>query len=164
MKVTSFIKQKSHRNKISNISNNIVCEEESFMKISGKSSCPCGSKKRYKNCCEIFHRGKLPKDALLLMRSRYCAYAIGLTNYIISTTISTSKEFQNPNWENEIRLFSESTKFLGVTILNKSLGDIESYVTFRANLIANKQDISFTEKSRFLKIDKKWFYESGDIL
>ena len=55
-------------------------------KISPNSTCPCGSKKKYKKCCAIYHKGALAPSALALMKSRYSAYAIGNSDYIIKTT------------------------------------------------------------------------------
>ncbi len=44
------------------------------MKVLINSACPCGSKNKYKRCCQIFHKGGIPKTALELMKSRYVAY------------------------------------------------------------------------------------------
>ena len=41
---------------------------------------------------------------------------------------------------------------------------VEAYVTFRATIFCQGSDASFTEKSRFIKKDGKWFYEGGEIL
>ncbi len=45
--------------------------------------CPCGSGLKYKKCCQKYHKGALPSTALLLMKSRYSAYALGLADYIM---------------------------------------------------------------------------------
>jgi len=39
--------------------------------------CPCGSGRKYKKCCQPYHRGAKPDNALTLMKSRYAAYALG---------------------------------------------------------------------------------------
>ncbi|ADI37740.1 hypothetical protein wcw_0367 [Waddlia chondrophila WSU 86-1044] len=39
----------------------------------------------------------------------------------------------------------------------------EAFVTFKATLSQNGQDISFTEKSRFLKKNNQWLYASGIV-
>ena len=42
--------------------------------------------------------------------------------------------------------------------------EIESFVTFKATLFQNKKDISFIEKSRFLKESNIWLYVDGEFL
>ena len=135
------------------------------MKVSSNMLCPCKSGKKYKKCCKPYHNGETPKTALLLMRSRFSAYAIGLSDYIIKTTYKTHENFKNPNWKNEIETFTNNTKFLGLKILNVRNGKQESFVNFKALLLSkNNHDISFTENSRFLKKKELWFYVSGEIL
>ncbi len=135
------------------------------MKISSNSPCPCKSGKKYKKCCKPYHDGDYPKTALLLMRSRFSAYAIGLSNYIIKTTYKTHENFKNPNWKSEIDFFSNNTKFLGLKILDVKNGEQESFVSFKATLLSkSNNDISFSENSRFLKEKDTWFYERGKIL
>jgi len=134
------------------------------MKISSNSLCPCKSGKKYKKCCKIFHDGVIPENALLLMRSRFSAYAIGLSDYIISTTYKTHENFKNPKWKLEIDSFTSNTKFLGLKILSVKNGKNESFISFKAILLSNNNnDISFIENSRFLKENETWFYESGKI-
>jgi len=134
------------------------------MKITQNSKCPCKSGQKYKKCCKTFHDGEFPKTALLLMKSRFSAYAIGLSDYIIETTYKTHENFKNPSWKTDTDYFSSNTKFLNLKILDVKNGFEESFVTFKATLLSNaNNDISFTEKSRFLKEDNRWFYESGEI-
>ena len=134
------------------------------MKISSNTLCPCKSGKKYKKCCKEFHQGENPQTALLLMKSRFSAYAIGLSDYIIKTTYKDHESFKNPKWESEILSFTNSTRFLGLKILEVKNGEKESFVKFKATLLSkNNNDISFTENSRFLKENQTWFYESGVI-
>ena len=55
--------------------------------------------------------------------------------------------------------FTISTKFLGLEILDSIESEEEAFVTFRASLSSGEM----IEKSRFLKVDNKWLYESGEI-
>jgi len=137
----------------------------SIMKISSNSPCPCKSGKKYKKCCKPYHNGEIPETALILMRSRFSAYAIGLTDYIVKTTYKTNRGFSNPEWKTEIEYFTDNTKFMGLKILEVKNGKQESFVTFTATLLSkNNNDISFTENSRFLKENNRWFYEGGEII
>jgi SEC-C motif domain protein len=100
------------------------------------------------------------------MRSRYAAYALGLAQYIIDTTHPNNSSYSLPleQWRKEILAFSKNTQFVGLSIVEHSGGASEGSVTFYADLRQGGKDVSFTEKSRFEKLDGKWLYESGDII
>jgi SEC-C motif-containing protein len=114
----------------------------------------------YARCCGRFHKGELPGNALELMRSRYCAYALNLADYIMATTHPENPRYQadKPAWKKSLQQFSKNTLFDGLTILEFIDGDTEAFVTFRAHLRQHGQDASFTEKSRFLKEGPRWLY------
>ena len=124
------------------------------MKFSANDNCPCGSLIKYKKCCKPFHENiKTPINALELMKSRYCAYAIEKSEYIILTTHQNNRDFNTDTkvWNNDILDFSRNTKFEKLEILEFIDGQTESFVTFKANITQNIQDVSFIEKSRFVK-------------
>lgn len=128
--------------------------------------CPCCSSKSYADCCKKFHDGATCENALQLMRSRYSAYALKKSSYIIKTTHPKSSHFQKDikKWEKEILSFCNNTVFQKLDILEFIDGDEKAYVTFRAHLSQNKKDVSFTEKSLFEKILDVWFYKEGYFL
>lgn len=136
------------------------------MKPSPNLICPCGSKQKYKKCCQVFHHGKVPNNALLLMKSRYSAYCFGLLKYIIKTTHKENIDFQEDTvaWEKDIKSFCENTNFEQLKILNFIDGDNIAFVTFYAKLSSNGEDISFSEKSKFYKVNDIWMYHSGEFL
>ena len=137
------------------------------MKFSANDNCPCGSLIKYKKCCKPFHEDiKTPINALELMKSRYCAYAIEKSEYIISTTHQKNRDFNTDTkvWNNDILDFSRNTKFEKLKILEFIDGQTESFVTFKANITQNKQDVSFIEKSRFIKENGKWQYIDGEFI
>lgn len=135
------------------------------MKFKLSSKCPCGSGKKYKECCAVFHNGSNPKDALLLMKSRYSAYVAQEARYIIKTTHKENPDFKEDiqAWTAEIRAFGRESQFLGLNILEVELGEIESFVAFEVHLKQNGHDIRFFEKSRFVKENGVWLYHSGVI-
>lgn len=137
------------------------------MKFSANDNCPCGSLIKYKKCCKPFHENiKTPVTALELMKSRYCAYAIEKSEYIILTTHQNNRDFNTDTkaWNNDILEFSKNTKFEKLEILEFIDGQTESFVTFKANITQNKQDVSFVEKSRFVKENEKWQYIDGQFI
>ena len=137
------------------------------MRVSVNDFCPCGSTKKYKKCCKTFHDNiSIPKTALELMKSRYCAYAVSNANYIISTSHEKNIDFSTDlnSWKKDILSFCTNTKFEKLEIIDFIEDEIESFVTFKAYLFQNNQDVSFVEKSRFLKENDKWFYVDGKFL
>ena len=47
--------------------------------------CPCDSGLDYRQCCAPFHDGHPAPTPQALMRSRYSAYTLGLTPYLMDT-------------------------------------------------------------------------------
>jgi len=127
--------------------------------MSINDKCPCGSGLKYKKCCKTYHDGRVPKDALLLMRSRYSAYALGECRYIIKTTHESTRDEDIKS----IKTFSKNTTFQNLKIIEFIDGEKEAYVTFRATLLSDGNDSSFSEKSRFLKKNDRWYYVDGDV-
>lgn len=133
------------------------------MKISPNTQCPCGSEKKYKKCCKVFHDGTNPQTALELMRSRFCAYSLKNADYIINTTHPNNQDYSLniKTWKEDILSFCNYTDFKKLDILENVEGNEESFVTFKATLKQDSLDTSFTEKSRFLKVENKWLYVDG---
>ncbi|NQY20702.1 MAG: hypothetical protein HRT40_05225 [Campylobacteraceae bacterium] len=133
------------------------------MKISPNTPCLCNSKKKYKHCCKIYHNGAKAKTAEILMRSRFAAFALNLTKYIIKTTHSLNKDYTSniSSWTEDIELFTLNTKFNKLKITEVINGEKESYVTFIAFLEQNDEDVSFCEKSKFIKENDEWLYFDG---
>ncbi len=129
------------------------------------AKCPCDSKLLYQKCCKQYHDGGLPNKADALMRSRYCAYALGLTDYIMDTTHPNHAEFSTDRarWKADLETFSKHTRFDRLKILEFNDGEQTATVKFTAFLRQADNDASFTENSSFEKIDGKWFYKSGEV-
>ncbi|MGA9045644.1 YchJ family protein [Sulfuricurvum sp.] len=131
------------------------------MKISPNAPCPCHSGEKYKKCCQPYHKGILPSNALKLMRSRYSAFALALAEYIMESTHPDNSDStkDKESWRKSILNFSQNTQFLGLKIRAFNDGEEEAFVTFEATLDSGL----LCEKSRFLKVNGKWLYESGDF-
>lgn len=132
------------------------------MKISPNAPCPCHSGSKYKKCCRALHQGRLPDSPIALMRSRYAAYALGDTDFIMQTTHPDSPHYLSDTdlWQQQLRTFSQQTQFIGLTVEAHHLeDDAESgTVRFRAILMQGDRDVSFTETSLFKKQDGRWLY------
>ena len=137
------------------------------MKFSPNDICPCGSLKKYKKCCKPFHdKITFPKTALELMKSRFSAFAVLIADYIIFTTHENNSDYISDlkSWNQDIMNFSKNTRFERLEILDFIEGEVESFVTFKATLFQDNTDISFIEKSRFLKVEDKWLYVDGQFI
>ncbi len=131
-------------------------------KPSPNMPCPCGSGKKYKKCCQPYHKGARPADALLLMKSRYSAYAVGESRYIINTTYPDNPDYteNTDRWMEAIETFSKEREFRRLEIIEFIDGEMESFVTFRAIFDAGEM----VERSRFVYEEGRWFYYSGEFL
>lgn len=127
--------------------------------------CACHSKLPYHKCCMPLHQGTPAPTAQALMRSRFAAYALGLADYIMDTTHPTNLGYMadRGQWQRQILDFTACTRFDGLRILEFIDGETIAWVTFTAVMRQNDQDADFTEKSKFLKENGLWFYQSGDI-
>lgn len=95
------------------------------------------------------------------MRSRYSAFALNLSDYIMDTTHPNNSDYTEDKgrWKQNILDFSLNTRFLGLIINEFIDGENEAFVTFEAVL----DNGILKEKSRFLKKERKWLYECGDF-
>ncbi len=107
------------------------------------------------------------------MRSRFAAYALRMTGYIMKTTHPEGAHFQadENTWHKEILEFSSATRFRGLTIQDAPVvsdsdlhEDAEAFVTFHAELWARNEDHSFTERSTFRRHDGQWKYFGAEFL
>ena len=97
------------------------------------------------------------------MRSRYSAYALGLVDYIIDTTLPAGPHWQADRaaWASELKSYCQQTKFLGLTVLSapppESLG--KGRVHFLARLRGSGRESLQEEESRFIRLGGRWLYE-----
>jgi SEC-C motif domain protein len=132
-----------------------------------KILCPCKSNSLYKNCCGRYHLGEKAPSALLLMRSRFSAYALGLSDYIISTTHKDNPSYQknHSKWNKAILEFSSSCSFDNLTILSHQESINSATVSFFAEITVKNdpsKDVSIRELSYFKKEKGAWLYLNRD--
>ncbi len=117
----------------------------------------------YDACCARYHSDALRLQAPTpeaLMRSRYSAYALGLTDYINETWhVSTRPE--------TLSRFEAADKWFGLEIRDapKALGE-EGYVEFvaRSKPKGGGAAIRLHERSRFVREGGRWYYVDGAML
>ena len=95
-----------------------------------------------------------------LMRSRYCAYSLGMVDYIVTTTLAKSAASygDEKEWRASIEEFCSSLRFTGLRILDSSFEGERGEVTFRAGLARETEDHSFEERSEFHLTEEGWRY------
>ncbi len=120
--------------------------------------CPCGSARRYSECCGPLHAGGAPPDAQALMRSRYCAFVLCNEHYLLATWHPSTRPGSIP--------FDGNQKWLGLRVVNASVTGIDSAeVEFIArSRVSNAAAVRQHERSRFVREGGRWFYVDGDML
>jgi SEC-C motif domain protein len=125
------------------------------------STCPCGNLRAYAECCGRFHAGEIADTAPQLMRSRYSAYVLRLTDYLLAT------------WHPDTRPATlalpppEELRWVGLDIRSQRLGGngrrarVEFIARFREGGASRVQ--AQHEVSRFVREDGRWFYVDGEF-
>ncbi len=121
-------------------------------------TCLCGLGRAYDACCGRWHRGEAAPDAEKLMRSRYVAYVMGLEAYLLATwhpaTRPAALDLDAP----------PRPQWLGLTIkAHVPLDATHAAVEFVARYRIDGRAYRLHERSRFERIDGRWFYVDGDM-
>lgn len=124
--------------------------------------CPCGALPALPlaDCCGRYHAGPLhllAPTAEALMRSRYSAYVLDLTDYLSATWhASTRPAVFEPN--------PPGLKWLGLEVRQHALQDAHhASVEFVARSKLGGRAQRLHETSRFVREDGRWFYVDGDL-
>ncbi len=129
------------------------------------ANCPCNSEKEYSQCCEPFHKEvATPKTAEILMRARYSAFVKEEIDFIASTHIPGTKDFDL----DEARQWAKTSTWKGLEIVKAEKGgetQTEGIVEFKAKYSDNTdKDYLHHELATFKKIKDKWYFEQGQIV
>ena len=129
-------------------------------------NCPCGSGKKYSECCEPIIKGtaKAP-TAESLMRARYSAYVTHEIDFIIASC-EEGEGIADIDKE-ATREWSEQSQWNGLTILNTEKGgenDEEGVVEFTADYTLKQMHDVHHEIAGFKKFDGEWKYVAGNII
>jgi len=123
--------------------------------------CPCGSKKIYAQCCEIFFlRKKFPETPEQLMRSRYTAFTKADADYM-QFSMKEGALGEEFNLE-EVRAWALSVKWQALKIFKAYLDKEhlnKGYVLFSAIYKQAGKKFEIKELSEFVKQDNgQWLY------
>jgi SEC-C motif-containing protein len=123
--------------------------------------CPCGSTKKYSECCGLYHSGdeKAP-TAEALMRSRYSAFVKNEMAYLRETTdpqtLHDIDEAANQEW-------ADRAKFLKLEIIKSEEKGTKGLVEFKAFYAVDEEEYIHHEISTFRKQAGEWFFKSGKV-
>jgi SEC-C motif domain protein len=119
------------------------------------ASCPCGRPLAYAACCGRWHAGEPAPDAESLMRSRYSAFVLGLSDYLLATWHpSTRPATLEPD--------DASLRWLGLDVRRHEREDEDhASVEFVARCKQGARATRLHELSRFVREQGRWFYVDG---
>ncbi|MFJ5551696.1 YchJ family protein [Streptomyces sp. NPDC093225] len=116
--------------------------------------CPCGLPADYASCCGRFHSGaQQAPTAELLMRSRFSAFAVGDTAYLMRSWHSTTRP-------GRLELDPDQ-RWVRLEILGAERGGLfetEGAVEFRAHYREGGHTGSLHENSSFAREGGAWVY------
>ncbi len=119
-----------------------------------KRACPCGSGAAYADCCGPYHQGVPAPTPEALMRSRYSAFALNLTDYLLAS------------WHASTRPASlaadDQTRWVRLEIMESEAAGAQGRVHFRATFREGRRWAVLEEASRFLREEGRWYYQDGE--
>ena len=123
------------------------------------NTCPCGSDKVLKDCCEPIIQGiSKAKTAEQLMRSRYTAFTIANNEYLLKSWAKATRP-------ETINAEDGSIQWLELQVEECEKGNAEDetgFVTFTARFLSSGHLCSLHEKSSFIKENALWYYLDGE--
>lgn len=124
------------------------------------ATCPCDLARPYAACCGRWHAGPLhlqAPDAAALMRSRYAAYVLGLTDYLLATWHPSTRPALLPAEPPGLR-------WLGLQLRRHVVVDAgHETVEFVARSKLGGRAQRLHETSRFVREAGRWTYLDGDL-
>ncbi|WP_353293303.1 YchJ family protein [Thalassolituus maritimus] len=121
---------------------------------SGPCLCPCDSGVAYSECCERYHSGTPAPTPEALMRSRYSAFAMEKSDYLLATW---HRDYRPQSLE-----LAADTRWTALSILSTEQGDAVGRVHFVATFCEAGEWLQLEEKSRFEKDGQRWYYLAGE--
>ncbi|MCQ6551631.1 YchJ family metal-binding protein [Streptomyces sp. C10-9-1] len=124
------------------------------------SPCPCGLPAAYGECCGRLHSGEeAAPTAERLMRSRYSAFVVRDTAYLLRTWHSSTRP---PHLE-----LDEGMRWSGLEVTGATDGSAfhsRGTVTFRARYRHHGKRGELHERSEFAREGGAWVYVDGSFL
>ncbi|MBE0489990.1 MAG: YchJ family protein [Halomonas sp.] len=120
---------------------------------SSADGCPCGSGQSLAQCCGRFHAGEPAPTPEALMRSRYSAFALDLTGYLLESWHASTRPAELAP--------DPTTRWLRLEVLESGEEGDSGQVHFRATFREGRRFAVLEEASRFLREAGRWYYLDG---
>lgn len=126
-------------------------------------NCICGKSRPFAKCCDRFLSGKQDaKTPEQLMRSRYCAYALGgYGDYLMDTWLPETTQGMTAS-----DLSEKTVDWRRLEVISSSQqgdkGVVEFKAWFRKSPDSDEMDFMH-EISEFVRINPRWFYVGGKV-
>ncbi len=118
-------------------------------------NCPCGSDFALERCCGRYHQSELAPTPEALMRSRYSAFVLGISDYLLATWDPATRPTQ--------MVLDADTEWKALEIIRADpVHENSGQVHFRAYFRERQQWQVLEEHSHFLYLDDRWKYASGE--
>jgi SEC-C motif domain protein len=94
------------------------------------------------------------------MRSRFCAYALGLVDYVLDSTHPSGSIWRPDRaaWADDIAAFCQGTEFVRLAVVKTGEHEGDPTVTFEAQLRQHGRLTPFVERSRFRELQGRLMY------
>jgi len=125
--------------------------------------CPCGSGDLEVACCGPLLDGVPAATALALMRSRYTAFVRSAIDYLIETHDASTRKVAD---RASLTRWARDNGWLGLEIVATERGgetDDDGIVEFIARGVTRGQPFMQRERSRFRRVDGRWYYVDGAV-
>ena len=117
-----------------------------------KIDCPCDSGLLYESCCKPWHDGEPALTPEALMRSRYSAYVLGLSDYLLASWHPSTAPGE---------LDMSPVKWLGLEVKHAEQTEDAGVVEFVARYKVDGRAERIHEISRFVREEGRWLYVDG---
>lgn len=118
-----------------------------------RTACPCGSGTPLADCCGRYYAGELAPTPEALMRSRYSAFVLDLTDYLLATW--------HPSTRPSSLEADAATVWKRLEVLESGVEGEGGWVHFRATFHVGRRWSVLEEASRFVREAGHWFYLDG---
>ncbi|MCB1889240.1 MAG: zinc chelation protein SecC [Rhodocyclaceae bacterium] len=118
--------------------------------------CPCGAGPLDACCGPLLDGLRAAASAEALMRSRYAAYALGRSAYLLATW--------HPDTRPASLTLEPGLRWIGLQVEASEISEPDrAIVRFTARYRLGGRAARLSETSRFTRIDGRWYYVDGDV-
>lgn len=116
--------------------------------------CPCDTGNHYHRCCQPYHQGQTAPSPQALMRARYSAFVLELSDYLLQSW--------HPSTRPHNLDLQGSPRWCSLQVIASGTQGAQGEVHFRAIHRAGDQWLYLEERSVFVQENGHWYYLSGD--